>query len=171
MQFANGAVYDENKDWHVVHDLKIEALKEIIEDANSKPVLVAYTYQHDMHRIKEALKSYKPVQLKTDQDVKDWNAGKIQVMIMHPASGGHGLNLQAGGHIIVWFGQTWSLELEQQLNARLDRQGQENVVIINKLVASKTMDEDVIKAQESKSAKQDSLMEAVKAKIRKYVKA
>lgn len=171
LQFANGAVYDENKDWHVVHDLKIEALKEIIEDANGKPVLVAYTYQHDLHRIKEALKSYKPVQLKTDQDVKDWNAGKIQVMIMHPASGGHGLNLQSGGHIIVWFGQTWSLELEQQFNARLDRQGQENVVIINKLVASKTMDEDVIKSQESKSAKQDSLMEAVKAKIKKYVKA
>ena len=171
LQFANGAVYDENKDWHVVHDLKIEALKEIIEDANGKPVLVAYTYQHDMHRIKEALKSYKPVQLKSDQDVKDWNSGKIQVMIMHPASGCHGLNLQAGGHIIVWFGQSWSLELEQQLNARLDRQGQENVVVINKLVASKTMDEDVIKAQESKSAKKDSLMEAVKAKIRKYVKA
>lgn len=171
LQFANGAVYDENKDWHVVHDLKIEALKEIIEDANGKPVLVAYTYQHDLHRMKEALKSYKPVQLKTDQDVKDWNAGKIQVMIMHPASGGHGLNLQAGGHIIVWFGQTWSLELEQQFNARLDRQGQENVVIVNKLVASKTMDEDVIKSQESKSAKQDSLMEAVKAKIKKYVKA
>lgn len=170
LQFANGAVYDENKDWHVVHDLKIEALKEIIEDANGKPVLVAYTYQHDLHRIKEALKQYKPVQLKTDQDVKDWNAGKIQVMIMHPASGGHGLNLQAGGHIIVWFGQTWSLELEQQFNARLVRQGQENVVIIHKLVASKTMDEDVIKAQESKSAKQDSLMEAVKAKIKKYVK-
>lgn len=171
LQFANGAVYDENKDWHVVHDLKIEALKEIIEDANGKPVLVAYTYQHDLHRIKEALKSYKPVQLKSDQDVKDWNAGKIQVMIMHPASGGHGLNLQSGGHIIVWFGQTWSLELEQQFNARLDRQGQENVVIINKLVASKTMDEDVIKSQESKSAKQESLMEAVKAKIKKYVKA
>src|SRR5690606_8541055 len=171
LQFANGAVYDENKDWHVVHDLKIEALKEIIEDANGKPVLVAYTYQHDLHRIKEALKSYKPVQLKTDQDVKDWNAGKIQVMIMHPASGGHGLNLQAGGHIIVWFGQTWSLELEQQFNARLDRQGQKNVVIVHKLVASKTMDEDVIKSQKSKSAKQDSLMEAVKAKIKKYVKA
>lgn len=171
LQFANGAVYDENKDWHVVHNLKIEALKEIIEDANGKPVLVAYTYQHDLHRMKEALKQYKPVQLKTDQDVKDWNAGKIQVMIMHPASGGHGLNLQSGGHIIVWFGQTWSLELEQQFNARLDRQGQKNVVIVHKLVASKTMDEDVIKSQESKSAKQDSLMEAVKAKIKKYVKA
>lgn len=171
LQFANGAVYDDDKNWHVVHDLKIEALKEIIEDANGKPVLVAYTYQHDMHRIKEALKQYKPVQLKTDEDVKDWNAGKIQVMMMHPASGGHGLNLQAGGHIIVWFGQTWSLELEQQFNARLDRQGQKNVVIVHKLVASKTMDEDVIKAQESKSAKQDSLMEAVKAKIKKYVKA
>lgn len=171
LQFANGAVYDDNKDWHEVHDLKIEALKEIIEDANGKPVLVAYTYQHDLYRIKEALKAYNPVQLKTDQDVRDWNAGKIRVMVMHPASGGHGLNLQAGGHIIVWFGQTWSLELEQQFNARLDRQGQKNVVIIHKLVASKTMDEDVIKSQASKSAKQDNLMEAVKAKIKKYVKA
>ena len=108
--------------------------------------------------------------MKTDQDVKDWNAGKIQLMIMHPASGGHGLNLQSGGHIIVWFGQTWSLELEQQFNARLDRQGQQDVVIINKLVASKTIDEDVIKALENKSIKQDGLMEAVKAKIKKYVK-
>lgn len=169
LQFANGAIYDENKDWHAVHDLKIEALKEIIEDANGKPVLIAWTYRHDLYRMQEALKQYKPVELKSDKDVKDWNAGKIKVMMMHPASGGHGLNLQSGGHIIVWFGQTWSLELEQQFNARLDRQGQENVVIINKLVASKTMDEDVIRAQKSKSTKQDNLMEAVKAKIKKYV--
>lgn len=170
LQFANGAVYDENKDYHIMHNLKIEAAQEIIEDANGKSVLIAWTYRHDLYRLKEALKKYNPVELKTDKDVKDWNAGKIQVMMMHPASGGHGLNLQSGGHIIIWFGQTWSLELEQQFNARLDRQGQEDVVIINKLVMAKTMDEDVIKAQESKSAKQDSLMEAVKAKIKKYVR-
>jgi len=169
LQFANGAVYDSDKNYHIVHDLKIEALKEIVEDANGKPVLIAYTYRHDLERIMIALKSYKPKQLKIDQDIKDWNSGKIQVMVMHPASGGHGLNLQAGGNIIVWFGQTWSLELEQQFNARLDRQGQKDVVIIHKLVASKTLDQDVIKSQESKSKKQDALMEAVKAKIKKYI--
>ena len=169
LQFANGAIYDENKKFHVVHDLKIDATKELIEDANGKPVLIAWTYRHDMERLKVALKKYNPRELKVDKDIKDWNEGKIQVMMMHPASGGHGLNLQAGGHIIIWFGQTWSLELEQQFNARLDRQGQEDVVIINKLVACKTIDQDVIRAQDRKSAKQDGLMEAVKAKIRKYV--
>ena len=169
LQFANGAVYDENKKFHVVHDLKIDAAKELIEDANGKPVLIAWTYRHDMERLKVALKQYKPRELKTPEDIIDWNEGKIQVMLMHPASGGHGLNLQAGGHIIIWFGQTWSLELEQQFNARLDRQGQKEVVIINKLVACKTIDQDVIKSQERKSAKQDGLMEAVKAKIKKYI--
>jgi len=170
LQFANGAVYDENKKSHSVHDLKIEATKEIIEDANGKPVLIAWTYRHDVERLKVALKRYNPRELKDDADIKDWNAGGIQVLMMHPASGGHGLNLQSGGHTIIWFGQTWSLELEQQLNARLDRQGQRNVVVINKLVASKTMDQDVIRAQRIKSAEQDGLMEAVKAKIKKYEK-
>lgn len=170
LQFANGAIYDEDKNYHVVHDLKIDAVKEIIEDANGKPVLIAWTYRHDLERLQEALKKYKPRELKTDKDIKDWNAGKIQILLMHPASGGHGLNLQSGGNIIVWFGQTWSLELEQQFNARLDRQGQKEIVVINKLVACKTIDQDVIKAQERKSAKQDGLMEAVKAKIQKYLK-
>lgn len=170
LQFANGAVYDEFKEWHPVHDMKMDALKEIIEDANGKPVLVAYTYKHDLERMMESLKKYKPRKLKTEQDIEDWNAGNIQVMIMHPASGGHGLNLQSGGNIIVWFGQTWSLELEQQFNARLDRQGQKEVVVINKLVAAGTLDEDVIRAQDSKSKKQNSLMEAVKAKLEKYRK-
>lgn len=170
LQFANGAIYDENKDWHEVHDLKIEALKEIIEDANGKSVLVAWTYRHDLYRIQEALKKYKPRELKSDKDIKDWNDGKIRVLMMHPASGGHGLNLQAGGHIIVWFGQTWSLELEQQFNARLDRQGQKNAVIVHKLMATKTLDVDVIRAQRNKNAKQNSLMEAIKARIEEYVK-
>lgn len=170
LQFANGAIYDEARNWHTIHNLKIEATKEIIEDANGKPVLLAYTYKHDLERLMEALKKYKPRKLKNEQDIEDWNNGKIQVLVMHPASGGHGLNLQAGGNIIVWFGQTWSLELEQQFNARLDRQGQKEVVIINKLVAKGTLDEDVIKAQNSKSKKQNGLMEAVKAKIKKYKK-
>ncbi len=170
LQFANGAIYDGDKVAHVVHNLKIEATKELIEDANGKPVLIAWTYRSDMHRLKEALKKYNPRELKTDQDIKDWNEGKIQVLMMHPASGGHGLNLQAGGNIIVWFGHTWSLELVQQLDARLDRQGQKNVVVINKLVAMGTEDETVIKAQETKGITQSGLMEAVKAKIKKYLK-
>lgn len=170
LQFANGAIYDEEKNWHVVHDLKIEAIKEIIEDANGNPVLIAWTYRHDMERLKLALKSYAPRELKVDQNIKDWNEGKIQVMLMHPASGGHGLNLQAGGNIIIWFGQTWSLELEQQFNARLARQGQKKVVIINKLAAVSTIDMDVIAAQEAKSISQEGLMAAVKSKIEKYLK-
>ena len=167
LQFANGAVYDENKNYHVVHDLKIDAALELVEAANGKPVLIAWTYRSDMVRLMEALKQYNPQELKNDKDIKDWNAGKIQVMLMHPASGGHGLNLQAGGNIIIWFGQTWSLELYLQFNARLDRQGQEEVVIVHKLVAAKTEDENVIKSQQRKEEKQDGLMEAVKALIKK----
>ncbi len=169
LQFANGAVYDENKNWHVVHNLKIEETKEIVEAANGKPVLIAWTYRHDVIRLLEALKQYKPRELKTDQDIRDWNEGKIQIMLMHPASGGHGLNLQDGGNIVVWYGQTWSLELEQQLNARLNRQGQKQIVTINKLVIEGTIDMDVIRSQDSKSTTQEGLMEAVKAKIKKYL--
>lgn len=163
LQFANGAVYDETKAWSEVHKVKIEETKNIIEEAAGKPVLIAWTFRHDMYRLKEALKSYQPRELKTDDDIQDWNAGKIKVLMMHPASGGHGLNLQKGGNIIIWFGQTWSLELEQQFNARLDRQGQEEVVFIHKLIAKGTEDENVIAAQLRKSEKQDGLMEAVKA--------
>jgi SNF2 family DNA or RNA helicase len=168
LQFANGAVYDENHDYHIIHNAKIEAAKELIEDANGKPVLIARGYLHDNERLIHALKKYNPRELKNDQDIKDWNAGKIQVLIMHPASGGHGLNLQAGGHIILWFAQTWSLELYEQFNARLNRQGQTNTVIINKLIACKTIDEDVAQAILHKTKGQNSLMEAVKARINKY---
>lgn len=171
LQFANGAIYDEDGKYHIVHDLKIEAAKEIIEDANGKSVLIAWTYRHDKERLLEALKKYKPRELKTDQDIKDWNNGKIQVMMMHPASGGHGLNLQHGGNIILWFGNTFSLELEQQFNARLDRNGQTEVVIVNKLVTHNTVDTDVIKSQDIKAGVQDGLMEAVKARIKKYIKS
>lgn len=168
LQFANGAVYDEDKNWHVVHNLKIKALEEIIEEANGQPVLIAWTYRHDMYRIAEALKKYNPRELKTDEDIQDWNAKKIQVLMMHPATGGHGLNLQKGGNIVVWFGQTWSLELLQQLNARLNRQGQDEIVNIFKLAIKGTMDERVIKAQAGKARGQEGLMQATKAIMEKY---
>ena len=170
LQFANGAVYDENKVAHEVHNIKIEALKEIVEDSNGQPVLVAWTYQSDRDRIMEQLKNFKPRELKTTKDINDWNAGKIQLMLAHPASAGHGLNLQAGGNIIVWFGLTWSLELYQQFNARLYRQGQTRPVIINHLVLDGTHDNDVVTALKAKSRSQNDLMDSIKAKIEKYKK-
>ena len=170
LQFANGAIYDDNKNVFQIHDIKLEALKEIIENSNGKSVLVAWTYQFDRDRIKEYLKEYTPRELKTSKDIDDWNAGKVQVMLAHPASAGHGLNLQAGGNIIVWFGQTWSLELYQQFNARLHRQGQQNHVIINHLILQGTHDEDVIRALKAKDKTQSSLMNSIKAKINKYKK-
>lgn len=169
LQFANGAIYDEDRNAHPIHDIKIDALKEIVEDANGKPVLVAWTYQFDRDRIMNALKAYKPRELKTNKDIEDWNAGKIQVMLAHPASAGHGLNLQAGGNIIVWFGQTWSLELYQQFNARLHRQGQQERVIVHHLILEDSHDEDVISALRRKDSKQNSLMQSIKAKISKYL--
>lgn len=168
LQMANGAVYDENRAVHHVHDLKIDACKEIVEAAAGRPVLIAWIYKHDRDRLKEALKEHKPRELQDGKDIYDWNAGQIQVLLTHPASGGHGLNLQFGGHLIVWFGQTWSLELYQQFNARLDRPGQENKVIIHRLIADNTIDQDVIKAQDGKQKGQEALMQAMKLKIKKY---
>ena len=170
LQFANGAIYDENSVAHEIHSIKIDTLKEIIEDANGKSILVAWTYRFDRDRLMKALAQYKPRELKTPQDINDWNDGKIQVMLAHPASAGHGLNLQAGGSIIIWFGLTWSLELYQQFNARLYRQGQDKHVIINHLVMADTHDADVISAIRNKEVKQNSLMNSIKAKIEKYKK-
>lgn len=170
LQFANGAVYDENRAVFPVHDIKLETLKEIVENSNGQPILVAWTFQFDRDRILEYLKKYKPRELKTNKDIEDWNSGKIQVMLAHPASAGHGLNLQAGGSTIVWYGQTWSLELYQQFNARLYRQGQQNHVIINHLILEGTHDEDVVKALKAKDKKQNALMDSIKAKIDKYKK-
>ena len=169
LQFANGAVYDEEGRYHEVHDLKIEATKDIIEENNGSPVLIAYSFKHDLDRLLKALKKYNPVQLKTDEHIAKWNRGEIQVLIMHPASGGHGLNLQEGGNTVVWFGQTRSLEFEQQFNARLHRQGQKNVVVINKLITKNTIDVSVMQAQQKKDQTQDALLEAVKARIKKYL--
>lgn len=170
LQFANGAVYDENKVWHEVHNEKIEALEELLEAANGKPVLVFYSYKHDVERIFKHLKKYKPEKLEGSDHIAKWNRGEVPFLLAHPASAGHGLNLQAGGNIIAWFGLPWSLELYQQANARLDRQGQTEVVIIHKLVATGTMDEDVLKALDSKCVTQEFLMTALKAKIAKYRK-
>lgn len=168
LQFANGAMYDENKNVVPIHDLKLEALKEIIEAADGKPVLVAWTYQFDRDRIKNYFRSMAPRELKTAEDINDWNAGKVQLMLAHPASAGHGINLQAGGNIIVWYGLTWSLELYQQFNARLYRQGQKQRTIIHHIVNFGTHDEDVVKALKSKDKTQNNLMNSIKAKLELY---
>lgn len=165
LQLANGAVYDENKEVQVLHDEKLNALEDIIEAANGKPVLVFYTYKHDLARIQEHFKQAKV--LSTSEDIRKWNRKEIGMMLAHPASAGHGLNLQDGGSIIVWFGLTWSLELYQQANARLDRQGQQQRVIVHHLVAEDTVDEDVMRTLEGKAVGQDALLEAVKARIEK----
>lgn len=168
LQFSNGAIYGENHEFHEIHQAKLEALEEIVEAANGNPVLVFYSFKHDAERIKKRLKTYHPVELKGSAEIQAWNAGQIPVLLAHPASAGHGLNLQAGGNVIVWFGLNWSLELYQQANARLHRQGQTKPVIIHHLVAPGTMDEDVMASLSRKGESQDALMEAVKARIKKY---
>lgn len=170
LQFANGAIYREDKSWVEVHDEKLQALEEVIEAANGNPVLVFYWFKHDLERIMKHLKGYKPRMLKGAADIDAWNRGEIPVMLVHPASAGHGLNLQAGGNVIVWFGLTWSLELYQQANARLHRQGQTRSVIVHHLIARGTVDEDVMKALSDKADTQEALMQAVKARIEKYQK-
>lgn len=162
VQMANGAVYGEEKKVVHIHDKKLDALEDLIEGANGKPILVAYWYKHDLSRIKER---FNVRNIDTSEDIEDWNKGKIPVALIHPASAGHGLNLQEGGSTIVWFGLTWSLELYQQLNARLWRQGQKNTVVIHHIVTKGTHDEDIIKALVSKEANQSALIAAVKAQI------
>lgn len=169
LQFANGAVYDNDHNAHILHDLKIKALKDLIEDSQGQPILVAWSFQFDRERLLDELKEYGPRELKDKKDIDDWNAGKIRVLLTHPASAGHGLNLQKGGHIIVWYGLTWSLELYQQFNARLMRQGQTEHVIIHHLVMDGTHDEDVTKALDRKDVTQKRLMECLKARLEKYL--
>ncbi len=167
LQMANGCIYDENGEAKQIHEKKLDALERIIEEAQGQPVLVFYQYKHDLARIRERFKQAKVLDVSAG-DIKKWNEGKIPVLLAHPQSAGHGLNLQAGGHIIVWFGLTWSLEFYQQANARLDRQGQQNPVIVHHLVAKGTIDEDVMKALETKEVGQEALMVAVKARIHEY---
>lgn len=169
LQMANGAIYNEDGDAIVIHRQKIERLKELVEVTEGKPILVFYNFKHDLESIKDAFP--KSVELKTDADVEEWNKGNIQMLLAHPASAGYGLNLQVGGHIIVWYGLTWSLEQYQQANARLHRQGQTEPVIIHHLVAKDTMDEQVMRALERKEVGQDALLEAIKYRKELYADA
>ncbi|WAX10902.1 hypothetical protein BV741P2_00006 [Phocaeicola phage BV741P2] len=169
-QFANGAVYDSDHSIIQIHDQKIEKLKELVEAANGNPVLVAYSFKHDLDKITEALKEYKPVKLQTPADIQRWNEGKIQVLITHPASAGHGLNLQKGGNTIIWYGNTWSLELYLQFNARLYRQGQKNIVYIHHIVTKGTVDEKIIRSLGGKNETQDGLMNCIKELMEYYSK-
>lgn len=162
LQMANGAVYDEDGNSNTLHSRKLDALEDIIEAANGKPLLVAYWYKHDRERI---MARFDARDIKTSADISDWNAGKIPVALIHPASAGHGLNLQEGGSALVWFGLTWSLELYQQTNARLWRQGQKSTVVIQHIIAKNTIDERVLATLAKKDKTQAALIEAVKAEL------
>ena len=164
LQMANGAIYDDDGDHIHIHDRKLDALEDLIEGANGKPVLVAYWFKHDLERIKSR---FKVREIKSSSDIREWNAGKILVAVIHPASAGHGLNLQTGGSTLIWFGLTWSLELYQQTNARLWRQGQQDTVVIHHIITDDTVDGRVLKALQSKEKIQDSLIAAVKAELSK----
>ena len=162
-QLANGAIYTPDGNTVFFHERKLDALEDLIEGANGKPVLVAYWYKHDLARIQERLKVR---ELKSSKDITDWNAGKIPVAVIHPASAGHGLNLQAGGSTLIWFGLTWSLELYQQTNARLWRQGQQaETVVIHHIITRGTVDEDVMQSLSEKDRSQAALMRAVRARV------
>ncbi len=162
LQMANGAVYADDGSVAKIHDRKLDALEDIIEAANGKPVLVAYWFKHDLKRI---LNRFPAEKLDSSDSIRRWNRGEIPLAVIHPASAGHGLNLQAGGSTLVWFGLTWSLELYQQTNARLWRQGQKDTVVIHHIIAKGTIDEDVMRALKRKDKTQTALIEAVKARI------
>lgn len=166
LQFANGAIYDSKKQWHEVHTAKMDEMAEILDQAQGQPVFIGYSFIHDSERL--LARFPQAVKLQTNKNIDDWNAGKIPVMIAHPKSAGHGLNLQAGGHILAWFGLPWSLEEYDQFNGRIDRQGQTSTVIENRLITVGTWDEVVAKSLLRKATGQNELLEAVKAKIKKY---
>lgn len=169
-QMANGAIYLDNHESAIIHDRKLDALEDLIEAQCDKPVLVAYWFKHDLDRIKNRLEELKVnfKEIKTEASIEDWNKGNIEVGLIHPASAGHGLNLQEGGSTLIWFGLTWSLELYEQTNARLYRQGQKDrCVVIEHIVTKGTIDEQIIKALEEKDKSQSRLIDAVKANLRK----
>ncbi|MBY4965392.1 DEAD/DEAH box helicase [Streptococcus suis] len=168
VQLSNGAVYSDDHTVVPLHEQKLDALEDILESANGEPVLVAYWFKHDLARIIGRLEKLKVKSrvLKTEEDIREWNKGNVPVGLLHPAGAGHGLNLQKGGHHLVWFGLTWSLELYQQTNARLWRQGQEaETVVIQHIVTEGTIDEEILKALENKDAQQERLIAAVKAQV------
>ncbi|WP_029180473.1 SNF2-related protein [Streptococcus suis] len=168
VQLSNGAVYTDDHTVVALHEQKLDALEDILESANGEPVLVAYWFKHDLARIINRLEKLrvKSRVLKTEEDIREWNKGNVPVGLLHPAGAGHGLNLQKGGHNLVWFGLTWSLELYQQTNARLWRQGQEaETVVIQHIVTEGTIDEEILKALENKDAQQERLIAAVKAQV------
>lgn len=169
-QYANGAVYDDNGEAHEVHNEKLDRLAEIVEAANGNSVLVFYQYKHDVTRITARLKGYEVRTYRGEEDLKDWNAGKIDVLLAHPASTAYGLNMQQGGHYIVWFGTGWNLEHYQQANARLHRQGQKHSVIVYQLICADTVDERAAKALDSKKGVQQSILDDLKYLINKYEK-
>lgn len=163
LQFANGAVYDENRAVHEVHDLKLDKLEDIYEAANGRPLLVAVAFKHDAARILKRFKAIRPRVLDGQADIDDWNAGRVSMLILHPASGGHGLNIQSGSNYVVWFGLNWSLELYKQLNARLWRQGQKaKQVFIYRILSAGTLDERVVRTLSAKDATEGELLDAVK---------
>lgn len=164
LQMANGAVYDEEGGVIPIHDRKLDALEDVIEGANGRPVLVAYWFRHDLDRLKKRFPDLR--EIRSSKDITDWNEGKIEVAAIHPASAGHGLNLQQGGSMLVWFGLTWSLELYQQTNARLWRQGQKEMVIIHHILTKGTIDEQVMRALKRKDRTQEALIDAVKANLK-----
>ncbi|MDY2990617.1 MAG: DEAD/DEAH box helicase [Hornefia butyriciproducens] len=163
LQMANGAVYTEDKNVIAIHDKKLAALEDLAEAANGKPLLVAYWFKHDLSRLQDRFKEARVID--KPSDIADWNNGKISIGLIHPAAASHGLNLQEGGCTIAWFGLTWSLELYQQLNARLWRQGQKETVVIHHIVTKGTIDQDVLRALERKDAGQSALIDAVRAQI------
>ncbi len=167
-QLANGAIYDDDGSINAFHERKLDALEDLIEAANGKPIMVAYWFKHDLSRITERLKHLKVnfEKLDSDKSIENWNAGRLQVGLIHPASAGHGLNLQSGGNVIVWFGITWSLELYQQTIARLWRQGQTSgTVTVIHIVTDGTVDERILKALAAKDNTQKALIDAVKAEV------
>jgi SNF2 family DNA or RNA helicase len=170
LQLCNGAAYDENKGVVEIHDCKIEALLELVEGLNGQPALVFYNFKHDLMRIHKALDSsgLRIKELKGNEEQDAWNHKEVDILLAHPASCAYGLNLQQGGNHIIWFGLNWSLELYQQANARLHRQGQTQKVIVHHLAVKGGVDEDVMAAIEEKGATQDRLMLALKARIEKY---
>ena len=169
-QFANGAIYDEERNVHEIHSEKLDKLAEIVEAANGSGVLVFYQYQHDVTRIMQKLKGYRVASYEGEQQLLDWNAHKLDVLLAHPASTAYGLNMQEGGHYIVWFGTGWNLEHYQQANARLHRQGQQHPVTVYKLICRSTVDERASAALDNKKGVQQSLLDSLNYLLTKYEK-